>query len=248
MKTQFNFSESACIITGAANGNGLAIAKAFINSGCITYTIDITPLKENINSIHFIGDICDSKILDLVFSRIKIKGIKSLFLINNAGISIVDNIDIMDKWNKTLGINLTAAFSWSMKFFDFIKTYQISEAAIINIGSLATMMGFPDNPAYQVSKAGILGLTRALAYDFANYKIRVNCISPGYIHTNMTKLSFNDNVKYNQRLRQTLLKRWGEPEDICGPVLFLCSDFASYITGINLPVDGGWSINGLVVD
>jgi gluconate 5-dehydrogenase len=107
-------------------------------------------------------------------------------------------------------------------------------------------LGFPKNPAYQASKAGALGLTRSFAYDLGKLGIRVNCVSPGYIHTAMTDRSFRDPELNLARRRHTLLDRWGLPEDVANGVAFLCDPGSSYITGINLPVDGGWLVCGLI--
>ena len=107
-------------------------------------------------------------------------------------------------------------------------------------------MGFPRNPAYQASKAGVLGLTRAFAYDLGKFGVRSNCVSPGYIHTAMTDGSFNNPALNATRRSHTLLDRWGQPKDVANAVAFLCDPNSSYITGINLPVDGGWLICGLI--
>jgi len=119
-------------------------------------------------------------------------------------------------------------------------------ASIVNVTSINASMGFPDNPGYVAAKAGLAGLTRALAVDLA--PIRVNAVAPGYIHTAMTAKSHGDVVMHEQRRRQTLLGRWGAPEDIVGAVIFLASDAAAYVTGQEIYVDGGWTVNGLVRD
>ena len=116
--------------------------------------------------------------------------------------------------------------------------------SIINITSLGAELGFPNNPSYQMSKAGLRQLTKALARDWGEFGIRANNIYPGYIKTAMTTKSFNDRKLNNQRSDNTLLKRWGEPEDLIGPALFLVSDASSYMTGTDIYVDGGWTANG----
>ena len=94
-------------------------------------------------------------------------------------------------------------------------------------------------------RSGVLGLTRAFAFDLGSKGIRVNCVSPGYIATAMTERSYNDPAMNAARRRHMLLGRWGQPEDVSNAVAFLCTPESSYITGINLPVDGGWSVCGL---
>ena len=97
-------------------------------------------------------------------------------------------------------------------------------------------------------KAGVLGLTRSFAYDLGRYGIRVNCVSPGYIQTAMTEKSYNTPILNASRRKHTLLGRWGQPQDVAKAVAFLCGQASSYITGINLPVDGGWLACGLIED
>jgi gluconate 5-dehydrogenase len=117
--------------------------------------------------------------------------------------------------------------------------------SIINVTSIGSVLGFPDNPAYVASKGGLRLLTKALAMDLASYSIRVNNLAPGYIRTDMTKSSFEDPVRYAERLQGMIIKRWGNPEDLAGAAIFLASDASAYITGIDLFVDGGWTAKGL---
>ncbi|HJR55984.1 MAG TPA: SDR family oxidoreductase, partial [Rhizomicrobium sp.] len=119
-------------------------------------------------------------------------------------------------------------------------------ASVINITSINSVRGFPGNPGYVASKAGLAGLTRALAVDLAAEKIRVNALAPGYVHTAMTAGSHADPVLHEQRRRHTVLGRWGQPEDMGGAAVFLASDAAAYMTGQEIFVDGGWTVNGLI--
>ena len=105
-------------------------------------------------------------------------------------------------------------------------------------------LAFSDNPAYMASKGGVRQLTRALAKDFAP-GIRVNAIAPGYVRTRMTEKSWNDLDKRAERSTRMMLQRWADPEDFIGPAIFLLSDASRYITGQNIFVDGGWSINAI---
>jgi NAD(P)-dependent dehydrogenase (short-subunit alcohol dehydrogenase family) len=91
----------------------------------------------------------------------------------------------------------------------------------------------------------MLGLTRALATDWARYNIRVNALCPGYTHTDMTDKSFQDSRTNAARANRTMMNRWGQPADMVGPVIFLASKAASYVTGIDLFADGGWAAAGL---
>jgi NAD(P)-dependent dehydrogenase (short-subunit alcohol dehydrogenase family) len=124
-------------------------------------------------------------------------------------------------------------------------SYLKKNASIINISSISSYFGFPNNPGYVSSKSGLSGLTRSLAYDFSKKNIRVNNIVPGYIRTEMTKKSFNNKKLFNLRKSSTLLNRWGNPKDIIGACTFLVSSSSSYITGADIVIDGGWSVKGI---
>ena len=116
---------------------------------------------------------------------------------------------------------------------------------IINITSINAEFAFPDNPSYQVTKAGLKQLTKSLALDLAKFGIRVNSVGPGYFRTSMTKKSWN-NLKKRKKIREsTMLKRWGVPKDLEGIIVFLSSDSSEYITGQDIYVDGGWSAKGI---
>ena len=115
--------------------------------------------------------------------------------------------------------------------------------AILNITSMAAMYGLPKVPAYTASKTAVLGLTRALAAEWASSGVRVNSLAPGFIYSDMTEKAFNADPERKRRaMERTPMGRMGQPEEIATAALFLCSDAASFVTGVNLPVDGGNSI------
>ena len=115
--------------------------------------------------------------------------------------------------------------------------------SIINITSLNSELGFPNNPAYVAMKGGLKQLTKSLAVDLGKYNIRVNNVGPGYIKTNMTKQGWKNNRKEIED--RTILGRWGEPKDLVGTMVFLLSSASSYITGQDIYVDGGYLTKGL---
>ena len=139
-------------------------------------------------------------------------------------------------WGTTLFNNLTTSYDW-------LSCYAPRKSAVL-IGSLATVMGFPDNPQYQASKAGLVGLMRAFAYDWGPKGVRVNMVSPGFVEAPMTAASFANPERRELIAKRSLLGRWGQPDEIASVVAFLCSDAASFMTGQNLIVDGGWSVKG----
>jgi gluconate 5-dehydrogenase len=117
--------------------------------------------------------------------------------------------------------------------------------SIINITSIGSVQGFPGNPGYVASKGGLRMLSKSLAIDFSKDNIRVNNIAPGYILTDMTKDSQTDPVLYQERLDRMIIQRWGRTEDIVGAAIYLASNASSYVTGIDLIIDGGWTAKGL---
>jgi gluconate 5-dehydrogenase len=203
------------IVTGSTGGIGSVIAKAF---GGDVFGID----RHN----------CDLRDENSIRSVLKdVSNVKTL--INCAGVS-------NGSWDETLDVNLTAPYVIST----LVAKKMPWGGSIINITSLNAHLGFPGNPGYVASKAGLLGLTRALAVDFAP-RIRVNAVCPGYIHTGMTEKSYWNPTEFQKRNDRTMLGRWGDPDDIVGAVKFLASYEARYITGQEIVVDGGWLAKGL---
>ena len=239
-------SLSTCIVTGAAAGNGLAIANTLRRDGHRVVAVDRTEVATGVADFVVLGDVLDEAVLERSFKSALQDGCRTVFLINNAGVTRSGNPQSDADWKLTVDVNLQAPFLWSRYFAGLVQEEKIEKGAIVFIGSLATTLGLPNNPAYHAAKAGVLGLTKSFAYDLGPAGIRVNCVSPGYIHTAMTDKSYNDPTLHRARRRHTLLDRWGEPQDVANAVAFLCDVKSSYITGINLPVDGGWTACGLI--
>lgn len=240
----FSVEEKSVLITGASRGIGHAIAKGFIESGAKVATVSRT---KNINLkevFHIEADLTEAgaarHIVELVVAKL---GTISV-LVNVAGVSVsTEKMAPEDAWGKTLALNLNAAFLLSNEVSVVMKKQK--SGSIINVTSIGAHQGFPNNPSYVASKGGLRALTKAMAIDLASYGIRVNNLCPGYIKTEMTQKSFDDPKTHEQRTDRTILGRWGEPQDLVGPAIFLASEAASYITGTDLIVDGGWLAKGL---
>lgn len=230
---------SAAIVTGAVGGMGSAIAKALADAGHAVIGVDQAEGAE------VTGSVLDPQVMRQAFA-LALERSNEVYLVNNAGITRPGSPQSDAAWQATLDVNLTAPFAWSRLYAEKAEAGAIAAGGIVFIGSLATHLGFPGNPAYQASKSGVLGLSRAFAYELGPCGIRVNCVSPGYIQTAMTGTSYADPELNAARRRQTLLGRWGQPEDVAGVVAFLCGPQAAYVTGTNLFVDGGWTCKGLV--
>lgn len=236
---------SVCIVTGCAAGNGLAISRQLMVDGHRVIGVDRAHPDSGAEEWVLVGDVLNEDTLQMAFGRALSVGGSEVYLINNAGVTSPEFPQSDRVWDTTLDVNLKAPFQWARAYANHVEQGTIKSGGIVFIGSLATTMGFPRNPAYQASKSGVTGLARAFAYDLGQFGIRSNCLSPGYIQTAMTSKSYNTPELHEARKRHMLLQRWGQPQDVANGVSFLCSEKASYITGINLPIDGGWMACGL---
>jgi NAD(P)-dependent dehydrogenase (short-subunit alcohol dehydrogenase family) len=238
------------IVTGGASGIGFAISRKFVQSGIKVILIGrdktkLTLAAETLGpSIDTVG--CDLSILsDLpdVVKAIKQKYGRIDILVNNAGMHLKKPMnDVSDEeFQKVILTNQTAMFSLTREVSGVMK--EKCSGSILNISSMASQYGLTDVIAYTASKSAIEGMTRAMAVELAQYRIRVNCIAPGFIKTNMSSLALDKDPERKKKvLSRTPLGRLGKPEEIAEVAYFLVSPAASYITGVVLPVDGGNSI------
>lgn len=145
-----------------------------------------------------------------------------------------------DIWDCAININLKGV--WLCMKNEIPHMLRNGRGNIVNNASIAGLVGFANSPAYVASKHGVNGLTKAAALDYASQKIRVNSVCPGIINTPMVARAVKGNKELETQLAQgEPVGRMGEPEEIAEVVLFLCSDASSFVTGINMPVDGGWT-------
>jgi NAD(P)-dependent dehydrogenase (short-subunit alcohol dehydrogenase family) len=168
-------------------------------------------------------------------------------LVNAAGISLPASsaADELDRFRQTVATDLTGVYATILAAYPLLR--KSGNGSIINVTSINSVRGFPGNPGYVAAKAGLSGLTRALATDFAVNGIRVNALAPGYVATAMTAVSFADPALHEERRRHTMLGRWGDPNDMIGAAIFLASPASAYMTGQEIFVDGGWTTKGLAV-
>mgnify|MGYP006105368827 CR=1 FL=1 len=251
----FNISNKRIVVTGAGRGNGKAISLGLSKLKCnliicdndkqslnLTYKLI---KKNNPNCKKFLFNLGNVDEINNFIVSLKEKKIKIDVLINNAGISLPSNsIEYpLDKWEETFKVNLRAPFILSTRIAKIMR--KNNSSSIINITSLGAHLGFSNNISYISSKGALKQMTKSLAYDLSDSKIRVNSICPGYIKTNMTKKSQKNKHLSNKRINSTLLKRWGKSEDLLGAIVYLSSDASSYVTGTEIVVDGGWLAKGL---
>jgi gluconate 5-dehydrogenase len=239
----FSVANRVVVITGSNRGNGFAIANGLSNAGAKVVRIDLT-FNNKLNSEDIEFDLTNQKEIKSLVEHIAQKYGRIDGLVNNAGISLASANPYADEstYEKTLSINLHAAFTFCSSVCPIMASHKFG--SIVNITSLGAELAFPNNPSYQISKAGLRQLTKVLARDWGEFGIRANNICPGYINTAMTAKSFTDTELYKKRKNNTLIKRWGESTDLVGPAIFLISNASSYITGTDIYVDGGWTANG----
>ena len=243
-----NLKNKVALITGASRGIGKACALYFAKAGAnviINYhqTKNIDKLVEEcqkfkIKASPFKADIAsESDCRKIVKFAIKSLGRVDI-LVNNAGVWTYAPIDKMsDKiLNETLDVNLRGVFYLTRAVVPFMKKQKAGN--IINISSTAGQRGETEHSHYAASKGAIISLTKSLATELAPWNIRVNCVAPGWVYTDMSKAALKS--KESKKILSTIpLKRVGTPEEIAGAVLFLASDLSSFITGEILNVNGG---------
>jgi len=238
------------LVTGASRGLGKAIALALAPAGVRLALVarDVDQLNKVAHDARNLGaqaevfrtDIGDeSQILQLERDVLAKLGPVDI-LVNNAGINIrKDCVDFtLAEWNSVVDTNLTSAFLMCRSFVPHMKGRGYGR--IVNITSIMSHISLPQRTAYCASKAGLLGFTRCLALELVRDGITVVAISPGPFATEMTEPIINDPAKAEVFMSHTPMRRWGDPKDIGELTRFLCSEHASFITGTDIAVDGGW--------
>jgi NAD(P)-dependent dehydrogenase (short-subunit alcohol dehydrogenase family) len=243
-------SKRTAIITGGGSGIGLAIADRFIKAdirtiiiGRDTHKLTVAQQQLGTNCHPITHDLNDLPSLPGLVRQIISRFGQIDILVNNAGINMKKEFrDVTDdEFDNILHTNVKVVFALSR---EVIKTMlPRRKGNIINISSMASQYGIPKVIAYSASKAAIEGMTRAMAVELSPDGIRVNCIAPGFIATDMSAKALNgDPERKNKVFARTPMGRLGDPAEVGDAALFLASDQASYLTGVILPVDGGNSI------
>ncbi len=242
--------DKVVIITGAGSGIGRVTAIKFSEEGANVVVADIDDAAGNatVKQIHSGGGVAvfvhtdvssGSGIQTLVTSTIETYG-KLDVLFNNAGIPMrSDAVDLPEEdWNRCIDINLKSAYLGSK--YAIPEMIKNGAGSIINTASIYGLVGGLNRVAYAASKGGIVNLTRAMALDCANDNIRVNCICPGFTDTPLIKKITETRPKYLELVDQHPLGRLARPLDIAYGALYLASDESEFVTGITLPIDGGY--------
>ena len=245
------------LVTGSTSGIGLAIARRLAESGTKVMLNGfgdagaIAALERELGAVHDGADLSDPGAIERMMERCAGELGAPDILVNNAGIQHVAPVDEFptEKWDAIIAVNLSAAFHTTRLAIPAMK--QRGWGRIINTASAHSLVASPGKSAYVAAKHGVAGLTKAVALETARFGITANCISPGYVWTELVERQIPDTMKTRGLTREQVIddvllaaqptKRFVTPEEVAALALFLCGDDAGSITGTNLSMDGGWT-------
>lgn len=249
MSNLFDLTGKVAIVTGCNTGLGQGMALGLAEAGADIFAVNYVPADETKAKVEAMG----RKFVEAEANLFKQDQIESLIekavtayghvdiLVNNAGIiRREDAINFSEQdWDDAININLKTVFFFSQAVArQYIK--QGTGGKIINIASMLSFQGGIRVPSYTASKSAVQGITRAMANEWAQHNINVNAIAPGYMATDNTAALRADQERSAAILERIPANRWGLPEDLKGPVVFLASQASDYVNGYTVAVDGGW--------
>lgn len=254
MKELFSLKGKVGIVTGGNGGIGKGIARGFAASGS-DLVIAARDQAKTAGAAREIQDEFGVRVLGVQVDVREEKQIRAMvqqaldtfgridILVNNAGMNIrkMPQDYKAAEWDDIIDVNLRSAFLCSQAVYPSMKA--AGGGKMINIGSMTSILGLAQAPVYGASKGGIVQLTRSLAVAWAPDNIQVNAILPGWINTDLATRARRDIPNLNERvISRTPAGRWGEPVDLAGVAVFLASHASDFVTGVALPVDGGFSV------
>lgn len=256
MSGSMRFKDKVVIVTAGSTGVGKAVAHEFALEGAKTVIANRNEalgleVAESFKSlgldVEFVKtDISDEQNVKRLMDHTVDKYGKIDILVNNAALFILRSIDAtVEEWQKMLSVNIIGTALCSKYASGYMK--KSGGGVIVNISSISGVIAQPNQLTYNVTKAGIIEMTKCMALDLQPYNIRVNCVSPGYVMTEQLKvdIGLNNMTEAEAQIAwggKHVLKRISEPRETARTILFMASDDASFITGENLMVDGGYTI------
>lgn len=239
-----------CLVTGAGRGNGRALALGLAAAGArlIATDIDGGAAEGTATELRRAGhtawsmplDVSDRAACAALAERVRVDIGNIDILVNNAGVLLRGRIgepELGPAWDRSFAVNVDGPFNMVSAFVPQLRQ---TRGAVVNVGSILSYISSPTTAAYAATKGAVLQLTKALASELAPAGIRVNGIAPGMIDTAMSGDIIADPARLAGFMRHVPMARVGQPEELVGAVLFLASPMSSYVTGVMLPVDGGF--------
>lgn len=248
----FRLDGKTALVTGGSKGLGRAMAQALAEAGadialCSRNAAEAEQAAQEIaaatgrTAAGFYADVTDrASVAELktrcetVFGQIDI-------LLNNAGVNVRKPTPELteDDWDSVIDSSIKGSFLCSQAFLPGM--IERKWGRVVMLGSIMTFVAIPGRAAYASAKSGLRGLTQALALEAAPHGVTVNCLCPGPFETPMNRVLMNDPVAYQAFLAKIPLGRWGQPEELGGAIVFLCSPSSAFMTGTTLTLDGGWT-------
>ncbi len=243
------------IVTGAAQGIGRKTAEVLAGAGYGLVLVDRQSCMDTLGAVHragadaleVLGDITDATVIDFAAEVTRLQWGRADVLVNNAGISLIAPAETVDAatFRRMLEVNLVAPFLLSKAFGEMMLEQK--SGSIVNVASIAGLVGVSDRSAYNASKHGLIGLTRTLAAEWGGRGVRVNAVCPGWVKTEMDVADQAASGSYNDADIEGVnpMGRFATPEDIAQAILFLAEpERSGFVNGHALVVDGGWTTDG----
>lgn len=252
MDLDFSLQDKVAVVTGGASGIGLAIVDAFVAKGATTVTADLAVPGTGGDQPSGIGsqdgrsalacDVTDPESVDRLVSEVERRYGRIDILVNSAGLASLDPADqlSLEQWDLTLAVNLTGAFVVAQRVGRLMLAQ--GRGTIISLASQAASVALPGHVAYCASKAGLVGMTKVLALEWAGRGVTVNTISPTVVLTPLGREAW-DNPKGEALKAQIPTGRFALPQEIAAAAVYLASDAARMVNGADLVVDGGYTIH-----